>query len=317
MPTKAELQSSLTQRGISYHPSMKKDDLERRLEASAYKPTEITREQARSLTVATLKEILTIYGTSTKGLAKKEALVDAVVQLNPTIVTQEQQRVVETTERLREVPIDALRLAMERLSIPDQMRASIAFSDKTLVKEIHDKHIDIPNKVTIYDENKQKSIYVKNFKDDMTKEQIKTILGNSLNNNLVWNLKNNYLLVERSIVQDYGRYGYTGELKIKPLNSKGNTVLLIPHVLEGRQFYDIKYIFSFDTMEIDKIKEDMDYIRIGLQWIETYANINMVRPTPKKTIDVRFGNVPDILYNRRESLTMAKYIKILTKELKR
>lgn len=315
MPTKAELQSSLTQRGVSFHPSMKKDELERRLEASAYKPTEITREQARSLTVATLKEILTIYGTSTKGLAKKEALVDAVVQLNPTAVVQEQQKAVETTQKFRNVPTDALRLAMGKLGIPDQIRASIAFGDKTLIKEIHDKRIDMPKQVKIRNYIKE-IVRENNFTNDMSKEQIQAILGNTLQKNLLWDLENDYLTVERTIIQQYGRWHYNAVFKIKPKITKANTLLEIYHYVENQDIIEPKYMVSFDTPDVEKILEDIDYIRIGFQWINTYAKLQNVKPTKKTNITLRLKGTgaPSLSEN---PLLYASYIKRLTREIKK
>jgi len=315
MPTKAELQSSLTQRGISFHPSMKKDELERRLEASVYKPTEMTREQARSLTVATLKEILTIHGTSTKGLGKKEALVDAVVQLNPNAVVQEQQKAVETTQKFKEVPTDALRLAMERLSIPDQMRSSIAFNNKTFIKEIQDKRIDIPTKVTIRNYIKE-ILREHTFTNDMTKDQIQTMLGNSLKTNYLWEMENNYVTVERSLIQNYGRFNYRAVFKIIPKIAKANTLLEIYHLVENENIIEKVYMVSYNILDIEKIKEDMDYIRIGLKWINTYAKITNVKPSQKENITLRLKGTgaPNL---STDPLLYGKYVKLSTKELKR
>lgn len=72
--------------------------------------------------------------------------------------------------------MDALRLAMKRLTLPEQMKASIAFSEKELVQELQTKRLDVPFKLTIYADNQyERVVSIQRF-TEMTKEQIKNYL---------------------------------------------------------------------------------------------------------------------------------------------
>jgi len=315
MSSKKDIQSALSLKGIKYDSSMKKDVLEKKLKAAEYISSNLSRKQLEDLTVPILKELLVIKEKSTKGLKTKEDYINANVSLNPELVMEEKQKKEEITEKLKNVPLDALRLAMQRLTIPEQMKASIAFSDKEMVHELQTKRLNLPNLITVYDDDdKEKVIYTKNL-SKYDHQKIKNKFASMLNDNLTWTLENEYLSVKRFIVQEY-RGTYIMNYIIQPKNS--SLKIKIRHYLGYREkpleYYisEIRYYISFDdTYNIEQLINDMNYIRIGIHWIESYGGYKVI----PKFFEVYFDQIPHSL-NLDPNLK-SKYIKLFIKELKR
>lgn len=320
MPTKKELLVSLSSKGIPHDVSMKKDALERRLQASQYTPSSMNREAIEKLTVPVLKEILSLHGESSKGLTKKEDVVNAVIQLNTTIAQQEQQQQVETTEKLKKVPTDALRLAMKRLTLPEQMKASIAFSEKGLVQELQAKRLDIPTKLTIYDDHAyERVIRIQRF-TEMTKEQIKTNLYPLLRERYTWTLENDYLTVKRFFVNeltdDENRIRFIIQPKNAPISIVISHVLQVGNTYLQDKIYNLQYYVSFDTTDREKLQDAMNYVRIAIRWIEHYTGFTIVSKNQRKDpLEIILNDVPrELLSNPMEK---SKYLKMITQEIKR
>lgn len=313
MSSKKDIQSALSLKGIKYDSSMKKDVLEKKLKAAEYISSNLSRKQLEDLTVPILKELLVIKEKSTKGLKTKEDYVNAHVSLNPALVMEEQQKKEETTQKLKNIPLDALRLAMQRLTLPEQMKASIAFSDKEMVRELQTKRLNLPNLITIYDNNiRDEVIYKKNL-SNYSDQEIKNKFNNMLKEKLNWTLENEYVSVKRSIVQYYNQFEYKVRNIIQPKNS--SLKINISHDIGYDEKLNEKYItgiaiyISFDTNEINQFISDMNYIRIGIHWIEQFGGYKIIL----KDFKVYFDDVPPSLNPNLRG----KYIKLFIKELKR
>jgi hypothetical protein len=321
MPTKKEIESTLTSKGVPFESSMKKDELERRLEASQYKPNTMSRTDVEKLTVPILKEILSIHGVSTKGIKNKEGYVNTVIGLNRSVVLEEQHKKEEDTQKFKSIPLDALHLAMKRLSIPEQMKASIAFGDKAMVREMQSKRLDLPNHITIYDDDRSDDVTFEKRLIEYDRQQIKRELNTKLITNYSWTLDNDYISVKRSIIQHYGRGQYLMRYEILSKMSSLKVIVshdLLPSSNDSKEMItNIKFYISFDTMDKNELIHDMNYIRIGIRWIEMYGGYKVI---PKIINKIELNDVPQLIRpdNRDVNpLTRAQYVKLFIKELKR
>ena len=79
---------------------------------------------------------------------------------------------------------------------------------------------------------------------------------------------------------------------------------------------NIKFYISFDTMDKNELIHDMNYIRIGIRWIEMYGGYKVI---PKIINKIELDYVPQLIRpdNRDVNpLTRAQYVKLFIKELK-
>ena len=322
--TVKDLKSALDSRGISYDASMKKDDLVRRLEASEHKSKldNMSRADIESLKVSILKDILALHGKATKA-TKKADLVNEVVSLNTAMVKREAEKQEEVTEKLKAVPLDAIRFAMKRLSVADQIRASIAFGDKDMIKELQAKRIDLPSKVSLpgsppksQDLTTMTRDQIQSYLEEKLDESLQWKLRNYMGDPVIWTLTNPYVTVTCTYKYDY-RDEFTGVWSIVA----DDIIIEVEHVI---RFHDdpskddvisARYKMDLYTADKDKLIQDMIHVRTGIHWIENYTGYTFMDKNQKKNpLNLEFRNIPVELH---DPIKKSRVHKLILKEIKR
>jgi len=312
MSSKKEIEAALSSKGIKFKSSARKKDLEIILEAADYSSSVLSREELEKLRVPVLEKLLEMKGVPSKGLKTKEDFVSSVISLNPALAMEEEEKKEEMAAKFNSIPPDAMRLVMKRLQLPEQIKASIAFSDKETISELKKERLDLPNVMTIYDEE-GRVIKTKNL-SKYDHEKIKDKIADELYDNLTWKLENKYLSVERVIVNKYRReMCYI----IKPKNS--SLEVNIRHFLHYSkkllEYYidTLRYYIYFNNtyISIDQLISYMNYIRIGIRWIEAYGGYKVI----PSYIELYLRDIPTSVIGDRKLL--GDYMKVFKRELKR
>lgn len=317
--TKVAIVKELESRGVSFNPKDNKDALSVRLTASNYRPEQMTRPELYKLKVSVLKEILEIHGKPTKGLTRKDKLIDALIQMNPEASQKEAAVKAENTEKLQRIPPDIMNVVKTYLTEPERMKAAIAFKDIPMMEEA--AQIGIPTRLTIVNGNTYNLEGHRPLKD---------FLPQQLHTNNEWVLENDYVSVNYTFGMSYEEM-YEIRIKITPKVQATAAVSAKCYIhLTEKQFnnrsehpekhdiYNFRYTIEAVNpmnLNIDSYQNDMTYVCIGFLWIKQYMSYAFSESMkdrnalPRIFFYDRTGAIPPNHYG--------KYISLFTRKLKK
>lgn len=121
-----------------------------------------------------------------------------------------------------------------------------------------------------------------------------------------WTLENDYLVVKRIFLYD-DSYRFIIEPKNSPIS------ILITHIisLKDKTIHNIKYYITLNTLDKDIIQPILNYVRIGIRWIELYVGYTVVsKNQTKEPLDIILilDNIPNV-YNDTTTTERIKYLK--------